>query len=358
MSIKSDRNSSEAFSALKQFLIENFDAKEASGGKEVIKRCHFCGDSRDGSSRHLYIGQTPNGTIVYNCFKCQSNGVVDGKFLRNLGCYDAGLIELCQEQNIKSGVSNFIDSNTIRNYNSFHKLDGLQIIAKDTPFTKKKLAYLFNRLGYEFSIRDLINFKVVLNLKEFLDFNNIEIYTRHPNLIEQLDKFYLGFLSMDNRYVILRRLVPEGKVSKYIDSRYVNYDIFGGYKNFKNDGIKTYAIPTSINTLYPVNIHIAEGIFDIISIYMNVADRNNGLFVAINGKSYESVIKMILSRYGFINFNMHIYLDNDVSQREVSGIKPLISSFCSLLTFHRNSFEDQKDFGVRKEFIKDSIMKG
>ena len=163
---------------------------------------------------------------------------------------------------------------------------------------------------------------------------------------------------MDNRYVILRRLVPEGKVSKYIDSRYVNYDIFGGYRNFKNDGIKTYVIPTSINTLYPVNIHIAEGIFDIISIYMNVAGRNNGLFVAINGKSYESVIKMILSRYGFINFNMHIYLDNDVSQREVSGIKPLISSFCSLLTFHRNSFEDQKDFGVRKEFIKDSIMKG
>ena len=38
---------SEAFEALKQYLIDNHNAKIVSGGREILKRCHICGDSRD-----------------------------------------------------------------------------------------------------------------------------------------------------------------------------------------------------------------------------------------------------------------------------------------------------------------------
>lgn len=48
-------NTSEAFESLKAYLIQNFNAKPASGGKEIIKRCHFCGDSRDPSDRKSVV---------------------------------------------------------------------------------------------------------------------------------------------------------------------------------------------------------------------------------------------------------------------------------------------------------------
>ena len=52
-----------AFEALKVYLIKEHNAKIASGGKEIVKKCHICGDSRDPSSRHMYIG-LKDGTIV------------------------------------------------------------------------------------------------------------------------------------------------------------------------------------------------------------------------------------------------------------------------------------------------------
>ena len=57
------QNTSEAFEILKQYLIDNYNAKVASGGREIIKRCHICGDSRDLSDAHMYIGMR-NGIIV------------------------------------------------------------------------------------------------------------------------------------------------------------------------------------------------------------------------------------------------------------------------------------------------------
>ena len=347
------RNVSEAFAAIKQYFIENFDAKEASGGKEIVKKCHFCGDSRDPQSRHLYIGQTPNGTIVYNCFKCNSKGIVDGKFLRDLGCYEPGLINLCQEQNSKSSNPN--SSNSGRYRNIVRKIDTFQIIANPSQFTDKKMQYISNRLGYSFSMKDLINFKIVLNLKEFLDFNGITVYSRNKEIIEELDKFFIGFLSMDNRYVILRRLVPEGKVSKYIDTRFVNYDIFKAYG--QSYGTKYYTIPNIVNLSIPLEIHIAEGVFDIISIYLNIIPKGtNGIFTAICGKSYENIIKFFILNYGFTGFNLHIYPDNDVKQYEINKIKDITNTFNIKVYIHRNIYEGEKDYGVRSDHIIDKVI--
>ena len=345
-----NERTSEAFEALKQYLIDNHNAKLVSGGREILKRCHICGDSRDLSDAHMYIGMK-NGSIVYNCFKCNAGGPVDGKFLRDMDCYDPNIIYLCNEQNKKSTGTNSSYSGGFKNIRSRQMIFPLV----HDEFAQKKIAYICNRLGLNLTQNDLANLKIVLNLKQFLDANGITQYTRNLELMDLLDKFFIGFLSMDGTYVILRRLVPEGKLPSYIDYRYINYNIFGN-----NQGMKHYVIPMMINTLRPINIHIAEGAFDIISIYRNLVtpyNANNDIFAAVCGKTYLSLIKYFIMMYGFNGFTLHIYPDADVSDYEMIKIKKELSLFNISIFVHRNAYPGEKDFGVSPDRIQDSSTK-
>ena len=340
------QNTSEAFEILKQYLIDNYNAKVASGGREIIKRCHICGDSRDLSDAHMYIGMR-NGAIVYNCFKCNACGIVDGKFLRDMDCYDPNIIYAVQSQNKNSSGSNSTNLGSFKIY----KPKSMVIPYSNNEFAAKKLNYIRNRLGIQIEYNNLIDYKIILNLKDFLTANNITNYTREPQLVDLLDKFFMGFLSMDNSYVIMRRLIPEGKLPKCIDTRYVNYNIWGS-----NNGVKTYIIPSVIYPQKHLEIHIAEGCFDILSIRMNlVPDASNSIFCAISGKSYMSVVKYFITAYGFIGFTLHIYPDNDIDDREMIKIKQAISIFNIKLFIHRNTYPGEKDFGVPKNRINESI---
>lgn len=345
-----NKNNSEAFEILKEYLVQNNGAKVARGGREIIKRCHICGDSRDLSDAHMYIGMN-NGVIVYNCFKCNNSGVVDGNFLRNIGCYDPNILAIVQEQNktsISSNPSYLGSTRMIRR-------SELAIPLSNNEYAMKKLSYLNNRLGPYFDLKDLPKYKIILNLKDFLDINNITRYTRNPELVDLLDKFFIGFLSADGSYVILRRLVPEGKLPQYIDTRYVNYNIFG-----TNTGNKMYIIPTfiSIHNLYnaPISVHIAEGCFDILSIAKMTEeydDKGNYIFMAVCGKSYMSAIEYIINAYGFINLEIHLYPDNDVNDYEIKKITDKLQAFRYIKLFsHRNEFPGEKDFGVARDRIQ------
>lgn len=346
----------EAFEALKQYLINNFNAKPASGGKEVIKKCHFCGDSRDPSSRHLYIGMRKgDGAIVYNCFKCNSSGYVDGKFLRDLGCYDPSIMILCEEHNRKCRGSNSTQFNGSGSGKSFRSRPRHFFLdPAPSEYTTKKLNYISRRFGHQISIGDLNRFKIVLNVKECLLNNGITYFTRHPDMMDLLDKFFVGFLSGDNRFIVLRRLVPEGKLPKNIDSRYVNYNIYGD-----DEGNKFYMIPTVVDPSRPVDIHIAEGAFDILSVYMHVAPLGtNGVFAAVCGKAYESLVRYLIVNNGFMNFNLHLYLDNDVRNDEVERLSRELSPFYNIgIYIHRNTFQGEKDFGVPMNRIINSSSK-
>lgn len=341
-------NTSEAFEALKEYMKRNFNVKIASGGKEIVKRCHFCGDSINPSDAHLYIG-LKNGIIKYNCFKCNAGGTVDSKFLRDIECYDENIINLCLEQN-----KDIINSNSLKmgKLENFSFLKNISIPISNNEFAQKKLQYISKRMGYIFNFNDAIKFKIILNLKEFLIFNNIDKWTRHPNIIDLLDKFFIGFLSMDNKYIIMRRLIDKGKLPKEIDTRYVVYSILSS-----NNGMKHYVIPGSINLNYPLDIHIAEGAFDILSIYLNVAPiGSNGIFAAIGGKSYMNLVEFFILNYGFCNFNLHLYPDSDIDTKDIIYIKNKLKIFKIKCFMHRNSFNDEKDYGVSKNRIIDEVV--
>ena len=349
---RNTNSSSEAFEALKVYLTQNFRAKLASGGKEIVKRCHFCGDSRDQSDAHLYIGLKNDGSIAYHCFKCNASGYVDGRFLRDMGCYDTSIMNLCLEQNRNSLSSRSSRLGSLRDANTFRH----PYIYADpnSEYTMKKLNYISNRLGVPFTLEMLSQFKIVLNLKEFLGVNRIDRYTRQPDMIDLMDKFFMGFLSMDNCYVNLRRLVPEGKLPQFIDSRFINYNIFGINDNSR----RYYVIPNMVDTTMPIDVHIAEGGFDILSIYLNLPHENpNAIYIAICGKSYEAVIRFLIVTYGLSNFNLHIYPDADINSRKMYDIKNLLIPFNVNIFVHRNGFEGEKDYGVSKDRIVDLVTK-
>lgn len=343
-------NTNEAFESLKQYMLQSgIKMKVVSGGREIMKRCHICGDSHDLSSMHMYIGLRQDGKICYNCFKCNAGGYVDGKFLRDIGCYDPSIIKLCQDQNKIIDDSNMIKSSTHTNQIIKHQL----IIPNSiNDFSIKKLEYIKNRIGVTFNSGDAARFKIVLDLLEFLNFNGIYNYTRNAELMEPLSKFFIGFLSADNSYVILRRLVPEGKLPEFIDYRYLVYNIY----NTKS-GLKFYTIPSSINPLMPIDIHIAEGAFDILSIFLNVAPIGyNAIYGAICGKSYSSLIEYIISNYGLTGFNLHIYADNDVPNNKVLYGLDYLRLYGCRVFIHRNTFAGEKDYGVPRNRIIDSIQ--
>lgn len=344
------RETNEAFEALKIYMKENHNAKIVSGGKEILKRCHICGDSRDRTDAHMYIG-LKDGAILYNCFKCNQSGVVDGKFMRDLGCYDPSIINLCQEQNSKSVNSTGTQSGSLRSI----RPKSLMIPIFSNAFAEKKLRYINIRLGLQLTMYDVAQLKIVLNLKEFLNFNGITQYTRDEGLMDLIDKFFIGFLSADNRYVILRRIAPEGKLPPFIDSRYINYNIFN-----TNVGDKFYIIPAMINTLLPISIHIAEGAFDILSIYNNIRKpkgASNSIYAAVCGKNYSSLVKYFILNCGFISFDLHLYPDSDVSDAEMIRIKNELKDFNVQIFIHRNRAPDQKDYGVSMDNIIDSAYK-
>lgn len=342
-------STNEAFESLKVFMVENYGAKLASGGKEITKRCHICGDSRDRTARHMYIGLNKQGVLVYNCFKCGASGLVDGAFFRSLNCFNVDMIQICNENNKKS-VS-YQEQSTKR---KFIKNRTPILSYRDAPETAKKVEYISNRLGYNFSLQDLARFKIILNLYDYINANTVGTLTRNKDMCDLIDKFFIGFLSLDNAYINMRRLVPENKLPKFIDERYINYNIYG----FQDNSRRYYVIPTQINTCQKVKIHIAEGVFDILGVYLNTdSDKANSIFAAIGGKSYMSLTKFFMLEYGFMNFELHIYVDNDVDNFEIQKIANLVKPIGVEIFMHRNLFQGEKDYGVRRENIIDKVVK-
>lgn len=339
---------SEAFEALKVFMIENYGAKAASGGKEIVKRCHFCGDSKDRSSRHMYIGMR-DGLIVYNCFKCQAHGIVDGDFFRSLGCYNVDIISICAQNNSKNGTYRSMSAK-----HRFVKTSAPILTYRNGPETEKKVAYLYKRLGYHFSLEDLARFKIILNLYDYISANAVGTLTRYKDICDQLDQFFIGFLSADNAYINMRKLVPDGKLHKNIDTKYVNYNIYGFYDNSS----RYYIIPTKVDVSKKIKIHIAEGVFDILGVYLNTdSDKSNSIFASIGGKSYLSLIQYFILNYGFINYELHIYVDNDISNYEIMKIRDLLRPYYVDVYMHHNLQPGQKDYGVSRENIVDGVIK-
>jgi hypothetical protein len=107
----------------------------------------------------------------------------------------------------------------------------------------------------------------------------------------------------------MRRTCDEGIVYKGIDKRYINYKIFDKFDTSE----RFYTIPTrvNLNNPYRTKIHIAEGPFDILSIYENLRHREEGIYTSIAGSNYKGLAMYFLERYKLPFTEIHFYPDND-----------------------------------------------
>lgn len=343
--------------ALKNYLLKTFDdARLVSGGSEIVMRCRFCGDSQsDIHAKHLYIkidGDVP----VYNCFKCNSRGILTEDTLRTFKPdyqdQDIAMMQNLRQNNAimaKRLKRTKLSNNLFKVYNRWNPNDKM---------AQTKLKYINKRLGLNLSMQDALENKIVLNTIELLEMNHIDELTRPFNDLKTMSDFGIGFLSLDNGFITIKNLADPGTVSRYIDHKYNTYTIF---KNA--DGIRSYMIPSMVHldSIHPIKVHIAEGPFDILSIFyhLNNGNRVNSIYLAMCEKGYSKAIKMFLTRYGLMNAEYHLYVDNDVSNsdREIRSAVNLISSIQCAGYIHRNGFQDEKDMGVSSNRIKDFMIR-
>lgn len=324
------------------------EAKVVSGGREITMKCKFCGDSRKIGSQHLYIFLgDDNKPPMYHCFKCGESGLLTRKTLQEILGYSVFL-------------SDYITSELERRSKDFKKKSQYEprqnrkyMVYYNYPMqmTKNiqaKMMYINNRLGVNLSLEEMVSNKIVLDLDSMLGYNRLQIKSL---FWKDASKYSIGFLTMDNAYVTLRN------ISNKLDFRYKNYNIFDSY----DTSMRFYCIPHRLNPTnpYPVNIHIAEGAFDILSVCYNLCggDKINNIFLASNGKGYHNVLKFMLSTYPLVNVIIHIYLDNDVESSYVHPLCDYLTDIGIPVYLHRNSFQNEKDYGVPAARIVDNVIR-
>lgn len=307
-----------------------------SNKRHVHIRCPFCGDSiKNAKSAHLYVElQSP---FQYFCQRCQTGGIMTSEVLKSLNIRDSEFfVEIHKEQKKHR-----------KKFKSLPRKASLIIpVAEDNKLNRFKLNYINERLGTNLTFEDLPKFKICLNLYDVLDANNVKSLTcKTEDMGDKIDKNFIGFVSYDSNYIIMRNLSKK----VMMDMRYHNYNVFGEYETSK----KFYIIPTKIDILQPkLRVKITEGCFDILSIYHNIdTNHDNTLYIAVNGKNYNMIFEF-LARLGFLEMDIEIFSDEDVSLNYFKQMKKdLKDILVGGITVSYNKMPKEKDFGVRKERI-------
>ena len=342
--------------AYKKFLLSVIpSAKLASGGRNINCRCFFCPDSADPSHKHMYISipQSNDEPSLYYCHLCHSSGVMTHNTLIKWHIYDENIaLDLINHNKKCSSVKSngkYYDRKIYNIRNTY---------IRDDEVTRIKLKYINDRLGTNLSFQDTLDLKIVLNIYDILNCNRIQSLTRDKRIVDQLDEYFMGFLSIDNAFCNMRRICESGIVNKSIDKRYINYKIYDKFSTTE----RFYTVPTSINldSLEPIKIHVAEGPFDILSVYLNLRNKEPGIYTSIAGSNYIGQIMYFLQTFTLPPFiEIHLYPDNDQygSDRNMRNINDSLAMFNFPLYIHRNASPGEKDFGVHYNRINEQITR-
>ena len=317
-------------------IIKSLPGVDGHGG-QLRMRCFLCGDSKKSlSKKRLGIKidiNNPTEPILYNCFNCGEHGVVTTDMLCDMGLTREVASDIYQ---FNRGAVKRDNSSKVNRYKNDKPIP--VIIPPPTKCNKtiNKIKYLYNRIGYRIPIQDFDKIKVVFNLFDFLNANNIVIPNDYFSKI--LDRDYIGFLSINNEYIIFRDTTNKNK------ARYFKYNIFGIYDNSNS----FYRIKNKIDLLTQdtIEIKIAEGIFDILSVMYNLDDANdtNRVYIATCNSNFMNPILHHINK-GLVgdNISVKIYQDNDTIVN-FSKLKNKINVYIGDMHVYSNKLS--KDFGV------------
>lgn len=313
-----------------------------NSGTEISIRCPYCGDSiKSENSAHLYI--KTDVPFFYFCQRCNTSGIVTPDFLKDIKVYDTSLAT--EIYNVNKTMK--YNKSKKSKHSEFANKDGIFIPpAAGTKLELKKLNYINNRLGTNISLEEAVDkFRMILNFKEFILYNDIDEFTESTEMVAKLHKTALGFLSYDQSNIVFRSFLSKEE-SGY---RYHNYNVLGNYEDSK----RFYTIQSKIDIFQTeLNVVATEGIIDIIGVYNHFykdKDNSNTLFVAINGKGYNLVFNY-LARLGFLKMNISIFSDSDVDisfYKYIKSQNDILSNQKIKIYYNKIG----KDYGVKKEQI-------
>ncbi len=319
--------------------------------KEVVVRCPHCGDSLDQSHSHFFIqNEIP---YQYECKKCSVSGILDETTMQDLDFYDNDFIALIAESKraVRAGEVS-TDYLTRKKEGRSHSISKTRIpVPKGDELELENLKYLNDRIGSSIELKDAKKLKLILNFQEFYDINLLDevVYPDYMSgKFNEFDLNYIGFLSYDRKFITFRNRANNTKARRY--------DIFNIYNSTSNNR-RFYTIGTELNLLNPnLTLIIAEGVIDILSVWINIYDKQdeeNVVFAAVNGAGYRNVILNFL-RLGFLGLDIIIYGDSDFLlkfRRTIESFKKL--PIGKLQVFYNTKLDpkDKTDFGVTKDKI-------
>lgn len=333
-----------------QYLITHIKpiCRPTSGGRWLNCRCFYCPDSKNPNHAHMYISvpQSENDVSVYYCQKCKSVGLVTSQKLIEWNIFESSIGLELNKWNRKNMS---LPQNMKYKGSVIYRLTNDYI--KDDDLSRFKLKYINDRLGLNLSYQDCLNLKIALNLSDIFKRNRIQ-YNRDPRIIDQLDSGFIGFISVDNAFLNMRNVGTVKNLHESINMRYVNYNLMGKYDNT----CRFYTIPANIDVAdpRPVRLHVAEGPFDILSIYLNLhRNTERDVATAVGGSGYKGVIRYFISLLKIPNLEIHVYPDNDQRRETIVDIANYIAPFHFPFYIHRNVHGKEKDFGVPVSQIKE-----
>jgi len=337
-----------------------------AGQDEIRMLCPVCGHPKPKLYVGLYRALLPKKVLTYDCKHCQFQGGVGPKFLKMFNVEpNADYLEGMKKQS----------RTTTKTLNPVTKMEKMDLKIPDRILSQDqfKLEYLESRFNRKLTVKDLRTYKIVLNFKDFFDYNNVNPldyidktdkskYDYQRFLFNEYTKHFVGMLSVDNNKLNLRNINSE----KLANKRYMVHTI---NKAINNPYMYMPDIPIDIMSPSPT-INMAEGNYDIIGAketYFLNEDYSN-IFVAVGTrKAYKRVLNQIMKMTGFVNAKINIFADNDGDINGVNNIdfyKDLFKEFRPLyeditLNYNIADYTDErgklvpcKDFGNLSHPIK------
>ena len=298
---------------LRQQLFQLFpDAKLNGAGTWIRINCPLCiQEGRGDDDYHMYISLGYNGQAPYvHCFKDTNhrfllNSENLAKLTTRTELIDENLFNTINDSNKKQFKQNRYKLSKENTYN----ISSPRLNTND--YIEVKRMYVNKRLGLNLSVEEMIQNKIIFSIQDLLIYNNINKLTRSEKAIELFDQYFVGFLTNTNGFIILRNMVYGKKeLPEFINERYTFYSVI------ENADYGYYTIPTVCDLHKHIDIHIAEGTFDILSVFYNLrnANRVNNVYASIGGNAYVNIIKnFFLCNIGIINATFYIYIDNNIS---------------------------------------------
>lgn len=311
-----------------------------------LTRCPFCGDSRTTArTGHLYILVKPdtNYKMVYYCQKCQEHGTVGQELVTMLDGNESVL-------NCVMGINKTaISASHTQQEVGFRSFD-VSLPDIVAPAYVKKVRYVENRLGISIDKTLMRELKIIVSPYDFLVMNDIKETRYKKNMMNCLERDYVGFLSTGGSHILFRDITDTHEYS------WLKYPIF--YDSKYNHVFYSYSSgDIDVFDKDPITVNLSEGVMDAIGVKHHFyKDVSNDLNIAVCGRNYYSIIKWLVSIGVFgSQVKLNFYLDNDAQYsngKELALPNALIQRVKALfgqVTTYKNLIG--KDYGVAKDKI-------